>query len=233
MVVDAQNSYSNGLSDTVERILRTAGLTVRRESVSEANTTDFSSLIARIPRDTQVIYIPWQLAPKAQLFGTLRASGRAATLFGSDGLFDPDSFRIPNSRVSFFPYDTQSRVLRDYRRSHGGKSDAFGSPTYVAMQVVTLAVDKACRNNQATRAEVRRFIGQTNIPKAQSLLGFRIRFFRNQTGRPAWAPVTCRTRRTSGSTGSPTPARTSASTGRSTATVRNVRPILGWAARRL
>ena len=185
VIVDAQNSYSTGLSDTVERILRAAGLNVSRESVSEANVTDFSSLVARIPRDTQVIYIPWQLAPKAQLFGTqLRASGRGATLFGSDGLFDPDNFRIPNSRVSFFPYDTSSRVLRDYRRNHGGKSDAFGLPTYVATQVVTLAVDKACRNNQATRAEVRRFIGQTNIPKAASLLGFRVRFFRNDPAGP-------------------------------------------------
>lgn len=185
VVVDAQNSYSTGLSDTVERILRNAGVRVSRESVSEANTTDFSSLVARIPRDTQVIYIPWQLAPKAQLFGTqLRTSGRTATLFGSDGLFDPDSFRIPNSRVSFFPYDTSSRVLRDYRRNHGGKSDAFGLPTYVATQVVTLAVDKACRNNQATRAEVRRFIGQTNIAKPASLLGFRVRFFRNNPAGP-------------------------------------------------
>jgi hypothetical protein len=49
---------------------------------------------------------------------------------------------------------------------------------------VTLAVEKACRNNQATRAEVRRFIGLTNIPKAQSLLGFRVRFFRNQVAGP-------------------------------------------------
>jgi branched-chain amino acid transport system substrate-binding protein len=185
VVVDAQNSYSTGLSDTVERILRGAGLTVQRESVSEANTTDFSSLIARIPRNTQVVYIPWQLAGKAQIFGTqLRASGRSATLFGSDGLFDPDSFKIPGSRVSFFPYNTSSAVLRAYRRSHGGKSDAFGLPTYVATQVVVAAVDKACANNQATRAEVRRFIARTNIPKAQSLLGFRVGFFNNNPRGP-------------------------------------------------
>ena len=117
VIVDAQNSYSTGLSDTVERILGAAGLNVSRESVNEANVTDFSSLVARIPRDTQVVYVPWQLAPKAQLFGPqLRASGRGATLFGSDGLFDPDNFRIPNSSRVVLPVDTSSRVLRDYRR---------------------------------------------------------------------------------------------------------------------
>ena len=51
--------------------------------MNEATVTDFSSVITRIPNDTQVVYIPWQLAAKAQQFGEqLRASGRNATLFG-------------------------------------------------------------------------------------------------------------------------------------------------------
>jgi branched-chain amino acid transport system substrate-binding protein len=176
VIVDAQNSYSTGLSDTVERILRDAGLNVRRESVSEANTTDFSSLVARIPGDTQVVYVPWQLAPKAQLFGQqLRAAGKNARLFGSDGLFDPDNFKIPGSLISFFPIDLRSPAIAAYRRS-GGKSDLFGLPTHEGMKVIGRAIDKACRNGTATRAEVRRFINQTNIPKSQSLLGFAIRF---------------------------------------------------------
>src|SRR4029450_6863437 len=128
VVVDAQNSYSTGLSDTVERILRNAGLSVRRESVSEANTTDFSSLVARIPGDTQVVYVPWQLAPKAQLFGQqLRAAGKNARLFGSDGLFDPDSFKIPGSLISFFPIQLTSPAIAAYKRGPGrGQSELFG-----------------------------------------------------------------------------------------------------------
>ena len=56
---------------------RRRGVNVRRESVNEADTTDFSSLAARIPANTQVVYVPWQLAPKAQLFGQqLRAAGK-------------------------------------------------------------------------------------------------------------------------------------------------------------
>jgi branched-chain amino acid transport system substrate-binding protein len=184
VVVDAQNSYSTGLADTVQQILRARGLSVRRESVNEADTTDFSSLVARIPGDTQVVYVPWQLAPKAQRFGEqLRAAGKRAALFGSDGLFDPDTFRIPGSFVSFFPIDLRSPVINAYRRGPGrGKSELFGLPSYSAADVVGRAIDRACANGQATRAEVRRFINRTRIPRRQSLLGFQIRFVQRRRG---------------------------------------------------
>jgi branched-chain amino acid transport system substrate-binding protein len=179
VVVDAQNTYSTGLSDFVERALRAqGGVTIQRESVDEANVTDFSSLVTRIPANTQVVYVPWQVSSKAQLFGQqLRAAGKNATLFGSDGLFDPDNFKIPGSLISFFPLDLQSSVIAAYRRgAGGGKSDLFGLPSYVAADVISRAIDRACRDNNATRLEVRRNIAQTNIPQRQSLLGFQVRF---------------------------------------------------------
>jgi branched-chain amino acid transport system substrate-binding protein len=179
VVVDGQDAYSEGLSDFVERALRAqSGVTVRRESVNPDTTTDFSSLVTRIPADTQVVYIPWQLAPKAQLFGQqLRAAGRRATLFGSDGLFDPDNFKIPGSLVSFFPINLNSSVVANYRSGPGNrKTDAFGVPTYAAADVLARAIQRACRNGNATRLEVRRNVAATNIPKAQSILGFQIRF---------------------------------------------------------
>jgi branched-chain amino acid transport system substrate-binding protein len=184
VVVDAQNTYSTGLSDTVQTQLRNAGATVQRESVNEADTTDFSALVARIPGNTQSVYIPWQLAPKAQLFGQqLRAAGKRPVLFGSDGLFDPDNFRIPGSYVSFFPIDLRSPVIAAYRRGPGrGKSELFGLPSYAAMEVVGRAIDRACANGQATRREVRRFVGGTNIPRSRSLLGFQIRFMQSRLG---------------------------------------------------
>jgi branched-chain amino acid transport system substrate-binding protein len=178
VVIDAQNSYSVGLSDSVQRLLRAAGASVQRESVNEATVTDFSSLVTRIPNDTQVVYIPWQLAAKAQQFGEqLRASGRNARLFGGDGLYSPDDFKLPGSYVTAFPVALGNPTIRAYQRGPGrGSSDLFGLPSYVAVEVAARAVEKACANGQATRAEVRRFINRTNIPRAQSLLGFPIRF---------------------------------------------------------
>lgn len=179
VVIDAQNSYSVGLADTVERLLRAAsGVTVQRESVNEATVTDFSSLVARVPNNTQVVYVPWQLAAKAQLFGQqLRASGRNAVLFGGDGLYSPDDFKIPGSHVTAFPVALGHRTIRAYQRGPGrGQTDLFGLPSYVAVDVVARAIRGACANGQATRAEVRRLISRTNIPRSQSLLGFQIRF---------------------------------------------------------
>jgi branched-chain amino acid transport system substrate-binding protein len=178
VVIDAQNSYSTGLAGVVEARLLQGGATVQRESVDESTATDFSSLIARIPRNTEVVYVPWQLAPKAQLFGQqLRASGRNARLFGSDGLFDPDTFRIPGSLVSFFPIDLRDPVITAYRRGPGGgETQLFGLPSYSAMQVVARAIDRACANGTATRREVRLNVARVVIAERQSLLGFTQRF---------------------------------------------------------
>jgi branched-chain amino acid transport system substrate-binding protein len=183
-IVDSQNTYSTGLSDTVQRLLSGRGVNVQRESVNEETTTDFSSLAARIPANTQSVYVPWQVAPKAQLFGqALRAQGKRAVLFGSDGLFDPDTFKIPGSYVSFFPINLSSPIIAAYRRGPGrGKSELFGLPSFQAADVVGRAIDKACADGQATRAEVRRFVNQTNIPKAQSFVGFRIKFVQRRRG---------------------------------------------------
>jgi hypothetical protein len=42
--------------------------------------------------------------------------------------------------------------------------------------VVARAIDKACANGSATRAEVRGFMNRTNIPKKQAIVGFAVRF---------------------------------------------------------
>jgi branched-chain amino acid transport system substrate-binding protein len=180
VIVDDQEAYGLGLSDTVQRILRGAGLDVRRESVNVGAVSDFSSLVARIPATTQVVYTPWQLPPKVQAFGRqLRAAGKRARIFGSDGTFAPGVFTIVGSYMSFFPVDLSDRLVAAYRRSHGGKPEYFGVPTYVAVDVVARAIDRACRDGSATRAEVRRLVPRVRIPKGQSLLGFPVRFDRN------------------------------------------------------
>ena len=180
-IIDDQETYSTGLADAVEGVLKAAGVSVTRDGVSQQQS-DFSSLIAKVPRDTQLVYLPWQLTPKAIAFGNqMKAAGKGSIkLMGADGTFD-DSFAAVGSHVydTNFPLNPKSKIISSYRKSHGGKGDFFGTPTYAAVQVVATALDKACANGTATRAEVRAKIRATNIPAAKSLIGVAIRFNRN------------------------------------------------------
>ena len=181
-IIDDEESYSQGLADQVQTRLRAAGVNVTRDHVSQ-QVSDFSSLITRIPSNMQVVYIPWQLAGKAQLFYTqLRAAGKSAVVFGSDGTFAPGTFSGRGSYVSAFPVDFNSAILKAYKRQHGGQDEAFGLPSYTAALVNAKAIMKACKNGTATRAEVRKNIIATKLTKKESLLGFPVKFLKKNTG---------------------------------------------------
>jgi branched-chain amino acid transport system substrate-binding protein len=181
-IIDDEESYSQGLADQVQTRLKAAGKNVTRDHVSQ-QISDFSSVITRIPSNTQVVYIPWQLAGKAQLFYTqLRAAGKSAVVFGSDGTFAPGTFSGAGSYVSAFPIDFKSATLKAYKRTHGGQEEAFGLPSYTAALVNAKAIVKACKNGTATRAEVRKNILKTKLTKKESLLGFPVRFLKKNTG---------------------------------------------------
>ena len=179
-IVDDQEAYSIGLADEVQSQLKAKGVTVGRDGVSQQQS-DFSSLINKIPRDTEVVYLPWQLPPKGQAFGQqMKSLGRASVkLMGSDGLFDP-LFSGLGSNVydSFFPVNPTDKRVKAFRRLHGG-TELFGAPSYVAAQVVAGAIDRACANGTASRAEVRAQIRRTRISKKASLLGLPVAFDRN------------------------------------------------------
>ncbi|MGB2874326.1 MAG: branched-chain amino acid ABC transporter substrate-binding protein [Gaiellaceae bacterium] len=182
-IIDDEESYSQGLADQVQLLLKAkSGTTVSRDHVSQS-ASDFSSLITRIPSNTQVVYIPWQLAPKAQLFyNQLRAAGKSAIVFGSDGTFAPGTFSGAGSYVSAFPVDFNSGTLKAYARAHGGKDEAFGLPSYTATLVDATAIDMACADGTASRAEVRKDLLKVKIGKAPSLLGFPVRFLSKNVG---------------------------------------------------
>src|SRR5919197_2750136 len=177
-IIDDQETYSTGLADTVEGKLKAAGVTVGRDGVSQQQS-DFSSLIAKIARDTQLVYIPWQLTPKGIAFGNqMRSAGKSnIALMGSDGLFDPAFAAVKGAYDSFFPINPKDRTILAYQKSHGGKGDYFGAPSYVAAQVIGRAVDRACKNGTATRAEVRAQVRRTRL--GTSLLGIGVRFNAN------------------------------------------------------
>jgi branched-chain amino acid transport system substrate-binding protein len=180
-IIDDQEAYSTGLAETVQTKLKAAGVTVTRDGVSQQQS-DFTSLIAKIPRDTQLVYIPWQLPPKGQAFGQqMKQAGRGnIRLMGADGLFS-DAFASVGTNVydTNFPLNPKSGIIGAFKKSHGGKGDYFGAPTYAAVQVVATAYDKACKNGTASRAEVRSFIRKTKIGAGKSVLGVALRFNKN------------------------------------------------------
>src|SRR6476620_3243927 len=174
-IIDDQETYSQGLADGVQKILQNKGVSVTRNSISQT-ASDFSSVIAKIPGNTQGVYIPWQLAPQAQAFGQqLKAAGKSKIkLFGSDGLFAPGVWKITGSYDSAFPYNPADPAVKKYISAHHGNGEFFGLPSYVAAQVVVGAVTKACADGKATRAEVRKAIAKTKLKT--SILGFPVSF---------------------------------------------------------
>ncbi|HKA26279.1 MAG TPA: branched-chain amino acid ABC transporter substrate-binding protein [Gaiellaceae bacterium] len=179
-IVDDQEAYSTGLADEVQAQLKAKGVTVGRDGVSQQQS-DFSAIINKIPRSAQLVYLPWQLPPKGQAFGRqMKSLGRGSTkLMGSDGLFDP-LFSGVGSNVydSFFPVNPSDKRVAAFKKIHKG-TELFGAPSYVATQVVAGAIDRACKNGTASRAEVRAQLKKTNIPAAASLLGLPVQFNKN------------------------------------------------------
>src|SRR3954453_12239465 len=105
MVVDDQESYSTGLADIVGTALSAKGIKVARGSITQKDT-HFASLVAKVTSSTKVVYLPFQLASQAQLFTQqLRAQGKQAVTFGSDGTFDSSKFNTNGSYISFFAPD--------------------------------------------------------------------------------------------------------------------------------
>ncbi len=179
VVIDSQDDYSLPLASAVSRGLRARNVTVDRESVS-ADDTDFSSIVANVGNDVNVVVFATQVASAANtLSNQLREQGKKAIVFGTDGAYSPSQFKPRNGYVSVFApdlhFDPKARALiREYNRYSKNKSfGSFGPATYMAGLVATTAITKACADGRATRAEVTQAVRKTNIP---SLFGGTVRF---------------------------------------------------------
>jgi branched-chain amino acid transport system substrate-binding protein len=181
MVVDDQESYSTGLADIVGKSLAGKGVKVDRESISQKDT-DFSSLIAKVTSSTKVVFLPFQLASQAQLFAQqLKAQGKTALTFGSDGTYDVKNFTAGNY-VSFFAPDVttisqNAKIVAAFHKQFPGATSPFGAPNYVLAQMYASAVTKACKDGKISRAEVRKDLAKVSLPS--TILGTPIRFTAN------------------------------------------------------
>ena len=104
-IIDFQEPYSVGLGDAAEIVLKKRGVSVTRQSTS-VTTTDFSSLVTRVPNDADVVFFPSQQAADAQTFAQqLLEQGKKAKVFGGDGTNSPTDFHVTGSYVSNFAPD--------------------------------------------------------------------------------------------------------------------------------
>ena len=174
-IVDDRTTYSKALAAGVRSKLKAAGVKVTRDSVNQ-KVTDFSPLVATIGSDVDVVFLPWQIAASAQVFGRqLKKLGSKAIIVGSDGL-DSGDFKLQGSYVSAFAPDIRAiagnaSFLEGYGASFISN---FGPPMYVATQAAIAAIEKACVDGDATRAEVQTNLRLTYIPKI--VLGGNLRF---------------------------------------------------------
>jgi branched-chain amino acid transport system substrate-binding protein len=179
MVVDDQESYSTGLADIVGQSLSGKGVKVDRESISQ-KATDFSSLVAKVTSSTKVVFLPFQLASQAQLFAQqLKAQGKTAIAFGSDGTFDSSKFNVDGSYISFFAPDVttiaaDAKVVAAFHKQFPGATSPFGAPNYVLAQMYGNAVTKACKGGTITRAKLRAAFGKVAL--GSTILGTPIKF---------------------------------------------------------
>jgi branched-chain amino acid transport system substrate-binding protein len=181
LIIDDQTSYSTGLAESTTEALEEADVTVQRESVSQ-DQTDFSALVSGISDDTDVVFLPWQIAANAQLFGNQMAEqGKDAVIFGSDGLFSPDDFSIAGSYVSSFAPDITGlddpaiqELATAYEQEYGDFG-TFGPPTFAATMVVMNAAYEACQGGEEpSREAVLENVAATDMP--ESILGQPISF---------------------------------------------------------
>jgi branched-chain amino acid transport system substrate-binding protein len=183
-IIDDEEAYSQGLADQVQQDLKKFGINASRNHVAQ-NVSDFSSLIASIPSNTQLVYIPWQQAAEAQTFASqLHANGKNAIVMGSDGIDAPGQFTTKGSYVSGFPVDAANPVYKAFTKAHKGQPEAFGLPTYTSIWVNATAIKMACKagHGKTTRKAVRKDLLKVKLTAKQSLLGFPVQFLNKNKG---------------------------------------------------
>ncbi len=154
VIIDFQEPYSVGLADAAQSVLRARNVDVIRQSTS-VRTTDFSSLVTRVPSDADIVFFPTQQPADAQTFGQqLLEQGKRAKVFGGDGANSPANFKLAGSYVSNFAPDisavpTSKALIDGWKRDNPrSELESFGPPTYGAVQVALRAVKAACLANK-------------------------------------------------------------------------------------
>jgi len=182
VIFDFQEPYSQGLASAVDTYLKAHGVTTIRLSAPNT-TTDFSSYVTKVPSDADVVFFPTQQPPAAQTFAEqLVEQGKKATMFSGDGSDTPAQYNKPGGYVSVFAPDisgipADKAILAGWKKANPSRAlDAFGPPTYGAVDIILTAIKTACAQNHGTvsRTDVLHAVKHVRI--ANWILGGSFRF---------------------------------------------------------
>jgi ABC-type branched-subunit amino acid transport system substrate-binding protein len=184
MVVDDAEAYGLGIATAAQKLFAAGGAKVDRESIPESTssaTADFTSLAQKaVALRAKVVYAPTQVASDSNLFANqLKTAGYSGIFFATDGSLDSTSFKFPGAYISFFGTDVyQLAVAKPFVKYYVkkyGKTTPFGAPSFVAAEMIAVAISKTCTGHSTTsRAAVKKALGKVSLPS--TILGHAVAF---------------------------------------------------------
>ena len=191
-IVDDGEAYGIGLANDAQKLFTKAGLVVTRDSVNES-TTPNASFSAQIAVEAakaktgsyKLVYAPTQVAHDSQQFDQdLHTQSYTGGFMATDGSVDPTNFNTPGAYLSFFgPSITKitASFRTAYTKAYGATSasDPFGAPSFVAAQMLGVAISEACQSGLSpTLAKAR---GQVvsklkSVKQSTTILGYSMAF---------------------------------------------------------
>lgn len=179
-IIEERTDFGTGLSRRLERLLADAGIETVTLPVSK-DKRNYEDVVSRIPRDADTVFLPFQVASKAQQFGlTLEKNKRDVRLVASEGSYTPE-FSIPGAHVLSIAPDIRAmggegaQVAARFEERHG-EFTGLSAPMYVATQAVLAASQASCeaKGGPPDRSDVLAQLRGTRVP--DSILGSDIAF---------------------------------------------------------
>jgi len=162
-------------------------MSVDREQVAESTSTstaDFHTVAQKaVTIGAKLVYAPTQTATDSQTFvQLLHADGYHGGFMATDGSVSPTQFNYPGAFISFFG-PSITKVTKSFRSSYRKKygkdsaNDPFGAPSFVAAEMLGVAISKACsatHGQRVSRAAVAKKLKSVKL--STTILGYPMSF---------------------------------------------------------
>jgi len=185
-ILNEKVAYCENLASETIKALKKLGITDIMQDTIVGGSKDFSPVLTKVKAfKPDVLFFIATAAPD-QAIGVRQAKelGIKATFFGTEGARDKKDFieasegAAEGAYVYHFGPDIYSipeaaNYVKKYESTYGALS-GFGPPAYEAMNILLAAIDKAAKDGDISREEVRKYVSQTK--NYRGILGFPVTF---------------------------------------------------------